>query len=110
MAEIAEPNIPAVPSKSFEYLCAEYSFMVVPTESYSSESSEFFAMIQHVISNASFSGCLEFVSESNIPPSAWSPRYPICILFLLLGIMPRMPTALHLPVAHINDIIRSIHI
>jgi len=30
--EIVKANIPAVPSKSFEFSCAEYSFMIVPTE------------------------------------------------------------------------------
>jgi len=35
--EIVESNIPAVPRKSFEFPCVEYSFMIVPTESYSSE-------------------------------------------------------------------------
>ena len=30
--EIVEPNILAVPSKSFEFSCAEYSFMIIPTE------------------------------------------------------------------------------
>ena len=45
--------------------------MVVPIDSSSSESPEFLAMIQQMVSNASsFSGCLEFMSESNIPPSA----------------------------------------
>jgi len=40
--EIVEPTTFVVPSKSFESPCAEYSFMVVPTHSYSPESSEFF--------------------------------------------------------------------
>jgi len=32
--ELVEPNIPAVPSKSFEFSCAEYSFMIIPIESF----------------------------------------------------------------------------
>ena len=37
----------------------DYDFVLIPTESSSSESSEFLAMIQQVISNASsFIGCL----------------------------------------------------
>ena len=46
--EIVKSNIPAMPRKSIEFTCAEYSFMVVPTESYSSESPEFLAMIQQM--------------------------------------------------------------
>ena len=42
--EILEPNTPTVPSQSFEFLCAEYSFMVVLIESCSSESLEFFVI------------------------------------------------------------------
>ena len=37
----------------------------------SSKSHEFLAMIQQMVSSVfSFSTCLEFVSESNVPPSA----------------------------------------
>jgi len=43
--ELVEPNIPAVSCKLFEFSCVEYSFMVIPIEPYSSESSEFFAII-----------------------------------------------------------------
>jgi len=46
--EIVESNILAVLRKLFEFPCAEYSFMVVPTELYSSEPLEFLAMIQHM--------------------------------------------------------------
>jgi len=53
------------PSKSSR---DDYVFMVVPTESSSSESSEFLVMIQCVIFSAySFTDCLEFTSESNLP-------------------------------------------
>ena len=94
---------------------AEYNFMVVPIDSSSSESPKFHAMIQQMISNASsFSTCLEFMSESNLPPSAGldvcPSRYFRYIIFSSLGIMPRVPTVLHLPVAHIGDIIRPIAI
>jgi len=51
--EIFESNIPAEPSKSFEFSCADYGFMVVPTELSSSESSEFLVMIQQIISGVS---------------------------------------------------------
>jgi len=46
MNEIVESNIPAMPRKSIEFSCAEYSFMIVLTELYSSESPEFLSMIQ----------------------------------------------------------------
>ena len=46
--EIIEPNTPAVPSKSFEFPCVEYNFMVVPTDSSSSESPEFLVVIQQM--------------------------------------------------------------
>jgi len=61
--------------------------MIVPIDSSSSESPEFLTVIQQIISNASFSGCLEFVSEFNIPPSAGldvcPPKHPRYILFHL---------------------------
>ena len=46
-----------MPSKSFEFPCVEYSFMIVPIDSSSSESHELLGMIKQIISNASFSGC-----------------------------------------------------
>ena len=53
-----------------------------------------------------FSGYLEFVPESNIPPFAGlylcPLRHPNYILFSSLEIMPREPIALHLLVAHID--------
>ena len=50
---------------------ADYDFMVIPIDSFSSELPELLIMIkQMVFSAASFSGSLEFVTESNIPPSA----------------------------------------
>ena len=59
-----------------------------------------------ISSVSSFSGCLEFVPESNVPPSAGinvcPPRHVISLILSLLGVMPRIPTALHLHVAHIK--------
>ena len=49
-----------------ESLCVDYDFMVVPTESFFIESSEFLAMIQQVVSGAFFTGCLKFIPESSI--------------------------------------------
>ena len=61
MDEIVEPNTPIVSSQPFEFPCAEYSLMVVLIESYSSEPPEFLAMIQQMVSSASFFiGRLEF--------------------------------------------------
>jgi len=58
---IVESNILAMSRKSFEFSCAEYSLMVVLIESYSSEPPEFLAMIQQMVSSASFFiGRLEF--------------------------------------------------
>jgi len=68
MYETVESNIPAIPSKSFEFHYVEYNFMVVPAELSSNESSEFLTMIQQMKSGvSSFSGCLEFVSKFIIP-------------------------------------------
>ena len=69
--EIVEANIPAVPSRSFEFPCVDYGFMVVPAGLSTSESPEFLVMIQQIISGvSSFTGCLEFVPKSSIPPFA----------------------------------------
>ena len=54
MDEIVESNISAVPSKSFEFPLVDYGFMVVLGELSSSESSEFLAMIQQMISSIFF--------------------------------------------------------
>ena len=43
--KIVKSNKPTVPSKSLEFLCAEYSFMVVLIESCSSESPKFLTII-----------------------------------------------------------------
>ena len=42
---IIESNILTMSSKSFEFSCAEYGFMVVPAELSSSESSKFLVII-----------------------------------------------------------------
>jgi len=44
--EIVQSNILVVPSKSFEFPCAGYEFMVVPAKLSSSKLFEFLAMIQ----------------------------------------------------------------
>ena len=55
--EIIEPNTPAMPSKSFEFSCAECNFMIVPINSSSTESPEFFVMIRQMVSSiSSFTG------------------------------------------------------
>ena len=94
-----------------ESLCADYGFMFVPTKSSSSESSEFLVMIQQVISSASFfTGCLKFIHESSLSLAefdACHSRHLIYLLFLLLGVMSRVSTALHLHVAH-DDITKQL--
>jgi len=56
---------------------------------------------------SSFSACLEFVFDSNIPPSAGLnvclPKQLRYIIFLSLGIMPIVSIALYLLVAHIDE-------
>ena len=67
-------------------------------------------MIQLVVSSAFyFTGCLEFISGSNVPLAGFDvchPRDHIYLLFSSLGVMLRVPTALHLHVTHDDDIIR----
>ena len=65
-----------------------------------------------MVSNTSFSGCLEFVSESSVPPSlgVCPSRHIISLILPSLGVMLRIPNALHLPVAHTDDITRLIAI
>jgi len=66
--EIAESNITAVPSKSFEFPYAVYVFMIISAELSTTESSKLFVMIQQMISGvSSFTGCLEFLPKFNIP-------------------------------------------
>ena len=49
--EIFESNILAMPSKLFEFTCANYEFMVISSELSPNKSSEFFAMNQQMISS-----------------------------------------------------------
>jgi len=102
--EIVKVNIHVQPSKLIEFSCLEYTFMVVPTESYSSESPDFLAIIQEMVSSVfSFTGRLEFVPEfylSLAELDVCHPRYPIYLIFSSLGVMPRVPIVLHLSVAH----------
>ena len=84
--EIVESNIPAMLSKSFEFPCADYGFMVVLVELTPNESSEFLVMIQQMIFGvSSFTSCLEFVPKSNIPSleglDVCHPRHPIYLFF-----------------------------
>jgi len=109
--EIVESNIPAMPSKSFEFSCVNYEFMVVPAKLSSSESSEFLVMIQQMISGVSFFiGCLEFVPKFNIPPleriDVYHLRHSTYLFFSSLRVMSRVPTILYLLVAHDDDITR----
>jgi len=48
--EIVESYIPTEPSKSFEFSCVDYGYMIIPTELSSSESSKFLVMIQQKVS------------------------------------------------------------
>ena len=108
MDVIVEHNTLIMPSKPFESLCADYSFMVVPIDSSFSESPEFLNKIEQMVYRASsFSGCLEFVSESNIPPSLdmCPSRHPTYLILPSLGVMPRVSTALYLHVEQIDDIL-----
>ena len=52
--EIVEHNTPAMSNKLFEFPCAEYSFIVIPIDSSSFESPEYVAIIQQMVSSASF--------------------------------------------------------
>ena len=97
-------------SEPSESPCDDYVFMVIPTESSSSELSKFFAMIQRVVSSASsFIGFLEFITDSSLPLvgfDVYHHRHPIYLIFSSLGVMPRMSITLHLTVAH--DITRQL--
>ena len=82
--------------------------MLIPIDSSFRESSKFFVKIQQMVSSAlSFSGCLEFVSESNVSPSSGlhmcHPRHVILLILPSLGVMLTVPTTLHLHVAYIDD-------
>jgi len=113
--EIVEFNILAEPSKLFEFSCADYEFMVVPTEFSSNESSEFLAVIQQMISGVSFfTGCLKFMPKSSIPPlkglDVCPLRHHVYIIFSFLGFILRVSTALHLPVTYDDNLTKQIAI
>jgi len=81
--------------------------MVIPIDLSFSESLEFLAKIQQMISSASsFSSCLELVSESNVSLSldVCPSRHLIYLIPPSLGVMRRVSTALYLPIAYIDDI------
>jgi len=63
-------------------------------------------MIYQVVSEFSFSGCLEMCPKSSIPLSElvkYPTRHPRCPIFASFKIMPRMSTILHLHVAYDNN-------
>ena len=65
---------------------------------------------QMIFDVSSFAGCLEFVPKSSIPLlkrlDVCHPRHLTYLFFSCLGVMPRVSTALHVPVAHDDDITR----
>jgi len=64
----------------------------------SSELSEFLAMIQQAISNASsFTHCLEFIHESSLPLAGFDVCHPrhLIYLFFITRVILRVPTALY---------------
>ena len=67
-------------------------------------------MIHQVVFGFSFfSECLKMYPEYSIPLSefvACPTRHPTCLIFASLEIMPRVSTALHLPVTY-NDTLES---
>ena len=66
---------------------------------------EFSIAIHQVVFDCSFSGCLEMCPDSSVPLSefvARPTRPPTCPILGSLKVMPRVSTALHLPVAHDN--------
>ena len=52
--EIVETNIPTVPSQSFESPCVKPSFMFIPINSSFTESPEFLAKVEKMVSNNFF--------------------------------------------------------
>ena len=110
-----EPNTTIVPSKLVEFPHAEYSFMIIPTDSFFRKSPEFLVKIQQMISStSSFLSCLEFVSESNVLPSAGldvcPPRHVISLILPSLGVMPRILICIAFTYCTIDDMTRSIAI
>jgi len=110
--EIVEPNIPTMLSKPFKSVCAEYSFMVVLIASSFRESPEFLLRSSRwflvlYLFLVVWSLCLSLMYVHL--------RGYMCVLLGMsilpsLGVMPRVPTTLHLFVAYIDDIIRPIAI
>ena len=76
----------------------------MPTFSYplSSQFLEFFTMIRQEVSNfSSFSRCLEIYPESSLSLTEYVAhflKHPMYLISLPSGVMPRVSTALHLPV------------
>jgi len=63
----------------------DYDFMIIPTVSFSSESSEFLIMIQHVVSSAScFIDCLEFTPKSCLSLAGFDVCHPRHLISLFL--------------------------
>jgi len=111
--EKVEPNTPAVSSKSFEFSFDVYSFMTVLIDSSPSKSPAFLTMTQQMVSITSFTDRLEFVPDFNLLLAEFDvchPRHLIYLILPSLGVMLRVHTALHLPIAHIDNIIRLIAI
>jgi len=78
--EIVDSNV-VTSSKPSESPRADYDFMVILTESFSSESSKFLTMIQ--LTNVfSFTDCLKFIPEFSLPLAGFNmchPRHPISL-------------------------------
>ena len=71
-------------------------------------------MTQQVISSTfSITGSLKFIPESNLSLAGFDvcyPRHPIYLFFPSLGVIIRVLTALHLYIAHDDDITRHLAI
>ena len=83
--------------------------MITFSYSPSSEPLEFLTMIHQVVFDFSFSGCLEMYSELNLTiiVCCMSHQASACPIFALLEVMPRVPSALYLPVAY-DDITKQL--
>jgi len=71
-------------------------------------------MIQQMVFSVSFfTGHLNFIPESNLSLAEFNvchPKHIIYLILLSLGVLLRVPTALHLCVAHIDNITRTLAI
>jgi len=69
-------------------------------------------MILYVLSSASFTSCLEFVPKSiisSLERLVVCPfRHPVYIISPPIGVLPRVPTVLHLHVALDDDFTRQL--